>query len=81
MRSPCGCGNAGWGDPGLRNRSAAAAAAAHGWGLVGETVDVHNPGGTLQVSLERRTVRLKGPVRKVAEIDVDRQEILAAARP
>ena len=31
--------------------SAAAAAAARSWGLVGDTVDVHNPGGTLQVSL------------------------------
>ena len=32
--------------------SAAAAAAARSWGLVGETVSVHNPGGTLQVSLD-----------------------------
>jgi diaminopimelate epimerase len=59
--------------------SAAAAVAARSWGLVGETVDVHNPGGTLQVSLAAGAVRLKGPVRKVAEIDVDRQEILGAA--
>jgi diaminopimelate epimerase len=59
--------------------SAAAAVAARSWGLVGETIDVHNPGGTLQVSLAGGTVRLKGPVRKVAEIDVDRQEILGAA--
>jgi diaminopimelate epimerase len=59
--------------------SAAAAVAARSWGLVGETIDVHNPGGTLQVSLAAGAVRLKGPVRKVAEIDVDRQEILGAA--
>ena len=61
--------------------SAAAAAAAASWGLVAETVDVHNPGGTLQVSLGSGGVRLKGPVRKVAEIDVDRVEVLGAARP
>jgi diaminopimelate epimerase len=60
--------------------SVAAVAAAHSWGLVGETVDVHNPGGTLQVSLDGGRTRLKGPVRKVAEIDVGWQEILAAAR-
>ena len=60
--------------------SAAAAVAARSWGLVGETVDVLNPGGTLQVSLGPDGVRLKGPVRKVAEIHVDRREILAAAR-
>jgi diaminopimelate epimerase len=47
---------------------------------VGETVDVSNPGGTLQVSLGPDGVRLKGPVRKVAEIQVDRRGILAAAR-
>jgi len=60
--------------------SCAAAAAARSWGLVGETVDVHNPGGTLQVTLGLDSVRLKGPVRKVAEIDVERREILEAAR-
>jgi diaminopimelate epimerase len=51
--------------------SAAAAAAAHSWGLVGETVDVHNPGGTLRVTLEADGVRLAGPVRKVADVEVD----------
>jgi diaminopimelate epimerase len=61
--------------------SCAAAAAARSWGLVGETVDVHNPGGTLRVSFGRGGVSLKGPVRKVAEIDIDRKEILRAARP
>ncbi len=60
--------------------SAAAAAAARSWGLVGETVDVRNPGGTLQVSSAGGALRLKGPVRKVADIDVDRQEILGAAQ-
>ncbi len=61
--------------------SCAAAAAAASWGLVGETVEVHNPGGTLQVSVGSDGVRLKGPVRKVAEVDVDRWEILEAVRP
>jgi diaminopimelate epimerase len=61
--------------------SAAAAAAARSWGLVGKSVAVRNPGGTLQVSLGPAGVWLKGPVRKVAEIDVDRREILEAARP
>ena len=52
--------------------SAAAAAAAHSWGLVGDTVEVHNPGGTLQVALAADGVRLSGPVHKVADIEVDR---------
>ena len=61
--------------------SAAAAAAARSWGLVGETVDVHNPGGTLQVELGTEGVRLSGPVRKVADIEVDVSAVLGAARP
>jgi diaminopimelate epimerase len=60
--------------------SAAAAAAAHSWGLVGETVAVHNPGGALQVTLGADGVRLSGPVRKVADVEVVRAEILEAAR-
>jgi diaminopimelate epimerase len=60
--------------------SAAAAAAARSWGLVGETVDVHNPGGTLQVELGSDGVRLSGPVRKVADIKVDVRAILGGAR-
>ena len=42
--------------------SIAAAAAAHSWGLVSDTVDVHNPGGTLQVALAADGARLIGPV-------------------
>jgi diaminopimelate epimerase len=60
--------------------SAAAAAAAHDWGLVGSTVDVHNPGGTLRVSLAADGIRLSGPVRKVADIEVDPGQVLAARR-
>jgi diaminopimelate epimerase len=60
--------------------SAAAAAAAHSWGLVGTTVAVHNPGGTLQVTLEATGIRLSGPVRKVADVTVDVAAILRATR-
>jgi diaminopimelate epimerase len=58
--------------------SAAAAAVAHGWGLVGERVDVHNPGGTLAVVLAPDGIRLSGPVHKVADLDVCPDELLAA---
>ncbi len=61
--------------------SAAAAAAARSWGLVGETVDVHNPGGTLRVELGSDGILLSGPVRKVADIEVDVSAVLGAARP
>ncbi len=60
--------------------SAAAAAAAHSWGLVGERVVVHNPGGTLEVSLAGDRVVLSGPVHRVAELVVDPTALLAAAR-
>jgi diaminopimelate epimerase len=60
--------------------SAAAAAAAGDWGLVGSTVEVHNPGGTLWVSLAADGIRLSGPVRKVADVEVDPAQILAARR-
>jgi diaminopimelate epimerase len=60
--------------------SVAAAAAAASWGLVGPTVDVHNPGGTLRVSLEATATRLSGPVHKVADVEVEPAGILAAAR-
>jgi len=54
--------------------SCAAAAAAHRWGLVGERVQVHNPGGVLEVVLGEEDgdpVVLAGPVRRVAEVTVD----------
>jgi diaminopimelate epimerase len=55
----------------------AAAAAAHAWGLVGDRVDVVNPGGVLSVELGTgEGVLLSGPVRKVADVLVD----LEAAR-
>ena len=39
----------------------AAAAAAHSWGLVGDVVTVHNPGGSLRVALGSNGVSLAGP--------------------
>lgn len=60
--------------------SAAAAAAAHSWGLVGERVAVHNPGGTLEVQLLDDRVVLSGPVHRVAELVVDPAGLLEAAR-
>lgn len=55
--------------------SCAAAAAARSWGLVGANVLVRNPGGTLEVALGDKDgdpVFLGGPVRRVAEVVVDR---------
>jgi diaminopimelate epimerase len=51
----------------------AAAAAAAAWGLVGQHVRVHNPGGTLEVTLGsgEQPIRLAGPVRKIADVVVD----------
>jgi diaminopimelate epimerase len=60
--------------------SAAAAAAARSWGLAGETVEVHNPGGTLRVEMAPDGIRLSGPVRKVADVEVDIPGLLGAAR-
>jgi diaminopimelate epimerase len=60
--------------------SVAAAAAAQRWGLVGAEVDVHNPGGTLRVSPAGGGFRLSGPVSKVADIEVDPRQVLAAQR-
>ena len=61
--------------------SAAAAVAARSWGLVGETVDVHNPGGTLHVVLDGDRVHLSGPVRRVAAVKVDVAAILDRSTP
>jgi diaminopimelate epimerase len=58
--------------------SAAAAAAAHSWGLVGERVLVHNPGGTLTVELGSDGIRLAGPTRTVADVEVVPSVVLGA---
>lgn len=51
--------------------SVAAAAVVQAWGLVGEEVVVHNPGGPLEVDLSGPTAVLIGPSCKVATIQVD----------
>src|SRR2546421_6247915 len=51
--------------------SCAAAAAARAWGVVGDHVRVHNPGGTLEVGLNGTRVVLAGPVRRVFAAEVD----------
>jgi len=61
--------------------SAAAAAAANSWGLVGTHVAVQNPGGTLEVTLEDDGILLAGPVHRVASVVVSPSAVLAAARP
>jgi diaminopimelate epimerase len=61
--------------------SCAAAAAARRWGLVGDEVTVDNPGGPLGVVFGPTGVRLSGPVRFVADVTVDVETVLAAARP
>jgi diaminopimelate epimerase len=49
----------------------AAAAAAHAWGLVGERVTVHQPGGAAQVELRPDGVVLSGPTQRIARIEVE----------
>jgi len=61
--------------------SAAAAAAAHSWGLVGRNVAVHNPGGTLEVNLDDDEILLAGPVHRVASLVVSPSGVLAGSRP
>ncbi len=48
--------------------SVAAAAAARAWGLVGDRLVVHNPGGPLEVDLSGSTAVLTGPSERVADI-------------
>ena len=48
----------------------AAAAAARQWGLVGDVVTVHQPGGALQVTLGGDGVLLTGPATHVATVEV-----------
>jgi diaminopimelate epimerase len=58
----------------------AAAAAAHSWGLVGDVVTVHNPGGSLRVTLDANGVSLAGPTHKVADVEVDLEALVASVR-
>jgi diaminopimelate epimerase len=61
--------------------SAAAAAAARSWGLVGDKVTVHNPGGTLLVTFDGDSAFLRGPVNRIASVVVDPVAVLDGARP
>lgn len=51
--------------------SCAAAAAAREWGVVGDRVLVHNPGGTLEVDLNGSRVSLSGLVRRICAVEVE----------
>jgi diaminopimelate epimerase len=59
--------------------SVASAAAAHEWGLVGLSVEVLNPGGTLGVELRPDAAVLCGPVVFVAEVEVPGDLVAAVA--
>ncbi len=58
----------------------AAAAVLHDWGLVGTTVRVHNPGGTLEVELTPTGVVLAGPTRLVGTVSVDEDTLASMVR-
>jgi diaminopimelate epimerase len=64
--------------------SAVAAVAAHLDGLVGDKVVVHNPGGDLFVEIapagDKFTAALSGPVRRVAMVTIDDDEIVTWGR-
>ena len=62
--------------------SCAAAAVARAWGVVGDRVQVHNPGGTLEVRLASGAdgpAVLAGPVRHVADVVVAPAELSGGA--
>jgi len=48
----------------------AAAVAAHKWGLVGERVTVHQPGGPLEVDLGGEQIVLTGPAEWICTVEV-----------
>ncbi len=50
--------------------SCATAAALRDWGLVGDVVEVANPGGTVTVSFEEGGTILTGPAQLIASVDV-----------
>ncbi len=49
----------------------AAAAAAHAHGAAGTRVEVHNPGGVLEVEIGESEITLAGPTQKVGDVTVD----------
>jgi diaminopimelate epimerase len=61
--------------------SCAVAAATIAWGLTGERVVVHNPGGPLEVDArDPDDVWLTGPAQRVARVEVDIEEVMGAWR-
>jgi diaminopimelate epimerase len=58
----------------------AAAAAASSWGLVGERVVVHSPGGALEVDLGGGDIVLAGPTVHVADLSLSEAELAALVR-
>ena len=50
--------------------SCAAAAAARSWGIVGDHVVVHNPGGDLAVELHGDDARLVGPTQYIGKVEL-----------
>jgi diaminopimelate epimerase len=57
--------------------SVAAAAVARALGIVGDEVVVRNPGGDLRVALDGASARLAGPVRRVAWVELEPEELSA----
>jgi len=53
----------------------AAAVAAHKWGMVGERVTVHQPGGAARVELDGDRVALTGPAEWICTVEIRRDEI------
>lgn len=58
----------------------AVAAAARAWGVAGDRVVVHNPGGALEVELVGEAAMLGGPTQFVGSVEVD-EAVLAALVP
>jgi len=66
--------------PACGTGACAAAAAAHRWGLVGDRVTVHQPGGSAEVELGPAGAVLRGPAQFVAAIEVAREVAREGAR-
>lgn len=49
----------------------AAAAAARDWGVAGQNITVHQPGGPVEVKFTTGTIVLTGPTQRVARVEVE----------
>jgi diaminopimelate epimerase len=58
----------------------ATAAAAQAWGHTGRRTRVHSPGGTLEVTVDERSIVLAGPTRRVAGVSVSEADLAALVR-